>query len=191
MNESEFSTHTFDQLNAGDETSFEKVVGRYREKLCALVSREMGCRFRGRVDPEEPVQSALRSFFRGIEAGDWIISENGKLWSLLATITRHKMLKRIEHEGCGKRNPDREVSREPDLLVSREPTPDDAAIAVDLIERALEGLVSPDPEILRLQLEGRTRKETAALLGLTEAAVRIKLGRLKARLRRLFEDADD
>lgn len=184
-------TNPMGNLANPSESDFERIVRRYREQLCALVSREMGQRFRSREDAEDTVQSALRSFWRGIPTHGWVIDHKGKLWGLLTTITRHKMLKHVEREGCLKRNPDKEVSYEPDMLASRDPSPEDAAVAADFIERIMEGLEPPDPEILRLQLEGRTHQEIADRLGCTTATVRFKLERLKTRLARLLKDAAD
>ena len=56
----------------------------------------------------------------------------------------------------------------------------------DLIEQAIDGLKPPDPEIFRLHLEGFTRPEIAARFGFTEATVRAKLDRIRARLARLL-----
>ena len=71
-------------------------------------------------------------------------------------------------------------------MLGREPSPEDAAEVADLIERAIDGLKPPDPEIFRLHLEGFTRPEIAARFGFTEATVRGKLDRIRARLARLL-----
>jgi len=109
MSSPDFSQDFFIRLNEGTESAADEVDRRYREQLCAMVEREMGKRFAAREGPEDPVQSAFRSFYRGIEARRFQIDSSGGLWRLLETITRRKMLKHIEHHAAGVRRPDNEV----------------------------------------------------------------------------------
>jgi RNA polymerase sigma factor (sigma-70 family) len=175
-------------LHRGSDSAAEEVDRRYRQKLCAFVEREMGKRFAGREDPEDPVQSALASFFRGVEEGRFRIDHSRKLWGLLATITRHKMLKHIEFMEAEMRNPEKEAPLEGDVAASPEPRAEDAVAVADLIEKVIEGLEPPAPEVFRLRLEGLTRKEIAKRVECTEAAVRVKLDWMRDRLRRLLGD---
>ncbi len=172
------------------ETAIIRVAESYRRQLCNLVEREMGKRFQSKVDSEDVVQSMYGSFFRGKRERDWTIDDEIDLWRLLATITRHKMLKRIEQITAAKRSPDKEVSAETNLLASREPSPDDAAVASDLIEKALDGLGPPYPEVVAMRLSGLTRKEIAEKLERTEAVVRSMLQRIRDRLAEYFEKAE-
>jgi len=135
------------------------------------------------------VQPAFKSFCRGVaERKSWvgrIDSEDG-LWRLLVRITLRKMLKAIEKETAKKNHPDSEVPGEDVLLRSLEPLPDDAVEVSDLIEKVLEGLDPPDPEIFRLQLEGHTQAKIAELTGYTNGRVRTAIDRIRDRLRRLL-----
>lgn len=181
------STDFFIRLNAGTESAADRVDRRYREQLCSLVERELGRRFARRQDPEDVVQLAFRSFFRGIKDGRFRIDGSGGLWKLLERITRSKILKQVEYDDAKKRTPEKEVHlEEAQWLPAREPTPDDATHVADLIGQVLEGLHAPDPEIFRLRLQGHTRGEISRRVGCTEAAVRIKLDRVRSRLRRLL-----
>ena len=187
MTEPDFSKDFFLRLNTGRESAIDDLDRRYRQQLCSLVEREMGKRFSAREDPEDAVQSAMASFCRGIEEHRFVIDSGGKLWSLLATITRRKMLKRIEQNDAGKRRPDKEVRSEGDLVPSREPSAEDAVYVAEVIEKVLEGLKPPDPEIFRLRLKGLTRTEIAQRVDLSEASVKIRLERIRDRLARLLE----
>jgi RNA polymerase sigma-70 factor, ECF subfamily len=177
------------RLNEGQDLAFEQLARLYRPRLCALVERELGCRFLTREDPEDAVQSALTSFCRGIKDKRFHIDHGAKLWCLLERITRNKVLLHIEYFKALKRNPDREIPLEGDQFVSREPSPQDAAQIADLIERIIEGIDPPTPEILRLCLEGCTQKEIAAKLGITEGRVRSVLDFIRDRVRRLLSES--
>ena len=186
MSNPDLSSNFFIRLNEGRESAIADLDRRYRQQLCALVEREMGRRFAAREDPEDAVQSAMASFCRGVKDKQFQVDQAGKLWGLLAKITRHKMLHHIEHEDTGGRTPGREAGAAGDWIPNREPSPEDAAHAADVIEQVIEGLQPPDPEIFRLRLEGYTREEIAERFKLTVATVRSKLDRVKARIRKLL-----
>jgi RNA polymerase sigma factor (sigma-70 family) len=107
------------------------------------------------------------------------------LWRLLETITRHKILKHVEKLGAGKRDAKREEYPDGDDLRGQAPTPEEAAIAADLIENALAGLDEGYATVFNLRLQGHTEEEIAAKLDCTRASVRSKLSRIRDRLDRL------
>ena len=47
-----------------------------------------------REDPEDVVQTVLRTYFRRAALGEFQIADSSDLWALLAKITRRKILKR-------------------------------------------------------------------------------------------------
>ena len=159
---------------------------RFRERLCRLVEREIGRRFTAREDPEDVVQSALRSFFRGIKERRFHIDHSGALWRLLETITRRKILKHVEYHTAEKRHPEVEAPLRGELFPNRDPTPEEAAQMTDLVQKVLAGLDSPYPEILRMRLEGHSDSAIAARIGFTRAAVRARRERIRARLEKLL-----
>ena len=186
MSDSNTSADFFIRLNDGTSSAIEQAVNRYRDQLCELVAREMGSRLAARESPEDPVQSALASFCRGIQAHRFRIDHSGGLWRLLETITRHKMLSHLQVQDADKRNAAHEAGPAGHWILGREPLPEDAVEVADLLERAIAGLMPPDPEIFRLHLEGFTYAEIATQTGFTPATVRGKLDRIRARLARLL-----
>ncbi len=57
----------------GLEPGFERnVVERYTERLLGLAARRLPSRVRRRVDPEDVVQSAYRSFFQRLREGRFL-----------------------------------------------------------------------------------------------------------------------
>jgi RNA polymerase sigma-70 factor (ECF subfamily) len=176
------------RLNAGAGSAANDVDEQYRAKLCRLVEREMNRRFRRREDPEDVVQSAFRTFYRRSARGEFHIDSSVDLWRLLETITRHKILKHVEKHSAGKRNPDREEYPEGDDLHGQAPTPDAAAVAADLMEKALHGLDETYVKVFHLRLANCTEQEIAAKLDCTRAFVRTKLQRVRDRLQKLSGD---
>ncbi len=160
----------------------------YRARLCRLVEREMDRRFRRKEDPEDVVQSAFRTFYRRNALGEFHIDSSVDLWRLLETITRRNILKHVEKLGAGKRDPKHEEYPESDDLRGQAPTPEEAAIAADLMEKALAGLDETYVQALHLRLQNCTEDEIAARLGCTRSLVRNKLNRIRHRLERLLAD---
>ncbi len=161
----------------------------YRGRLCRLVEREMNRRFRRKEDAEDVVQSAFRTFYRRSALGEFQIDSSGELWYLLETITRRKILKRVEKLAAGKRDAKREEYPEGDGLQGRLPTPEEAAIAADLMEKALAGLDETYVQVFHLRLQKCTEEEISAKLGSTRTIVRTKLNRIRVRLKKLSGDA--
>jgi RNA polymerase sigma factor (sigma-70 family) len=191
MAESQSSNSFLRRLNSDGHSAAYELDGRYRTRLCQLVEREMNRRFRRREDPEDVVQSAFRTFYRRNAIGEFRIDSTVDLWRLLETITQRKILKHVEKLGAGKRNPKREEYPEADGLQGRIPTPEEAAIAADLMEKAMAGLDESYMDVLHMRLQKCTEEEIATKLGCTRAFVRTKLGRIRDRLQKLSGDSDD
>ncbi len=173
------------RLKADADLAAPELDEQYRSSLCRLVEREMNRRFRRKEDPEDVVQSAFRTFYRRNALGEFHIDSSVDLWRLLETITRHKILKHAEKLGTGKRDPKREEYPEGDDLQGRDPTPQEAAIAVDLMEEALAGLDETCVKVFHMRLQKCAEEEIAAKLGCTRSFVRTKLNRIRVRLERL------
>lgn len=173
------------RLNAGAESAAADLDEAYRSKLCRMVECEMNRRYRRREDPEDVVQSAFRSFYRRNAEGAFRIESSADLWKLLAAVTRRKILKHLERLNAEIRNPDREECPDGDILFDRAPTPEEAAIAADLMEQALAGLDETYGEVCNMRLQRCTEAEIAIKLGCTRTSVAAKLQRLRDRLNRL------
>ncbi len=66
----------------GDQEAAEILFRRYVERLLALARRRMTSELSRRVDAEDVVQSAYRTFFLGVLAGRFIrCGRNGDLWA--------------------------------------------------------------------------------------------------------------
>ena len=107
-------------------------------------------------------------------------------------MTRHKIIKHAEYQKVKKRTPNAEEERDAGALLDREPTPDEHAIAQDLIDNLSEDFDQSYSKIPLLLRERHSERTIAEQLGCTRSAVTTKIGRLRKRLQNLVdEDSDD
>src|SRR5262245_24178849 len=133
------SAELLERWRGGDPRAADELFTRYTAQLVALARSHLSPRLAGRLDPEDVVQSAYRSFFAS--ADRYVLNRSGDLWRLLAAITLHKLRHQVERHTAGRRSVDRELSLGlgedgglPGLdavAVAREPTPLEASAAVD------------------------------------------------------------
>lgn len=159
------------------EAAFGAVVRRHGGPLYAVAYRWL----ESPADAEEIVQDAFVLLWRKRSAVH-LVGDSALPWLIvtvkhLAANRRRARLRRTHHE--------REVPVEPvviDVAVERGET-------ADLLRRAFAALPERDAAVARLCLvEDVTYAEAAARLGMTEGAVRNRLSRARARLRRDLED---
>ena len=185
-----------DRLRAGEDAAAREIFQRYTRQLIALARRRFNRVIGAKVDPEDVVQSAYKSFFRRygggkLEAGGW----NG-LWGLLTLITLRKCADRVGYYQAECRDASREVSppqssqaRESwQEAVSREPTPLEAAMLDETVGQLLCALEEDERPILELSLQGYTVQEISRQLGRAERSVRRLRERIRKRLERLREE---
>jgi len=179
-----------DRVVKGTKSAAYELNQRYRQRLCALVARELDRRLQGREDPEDIAQSTLRSvfrFLRNASEGQVHFDHEGALWKLIEKIARRKILKHGEHHRAQKRDPNREAGPADEQAPFPEPTPEDAAAYADIVEQVLQDLDPIYAEILQLRLAGHSERKIAEQLGISREAVHFRLRRLGDRLTRLLE----
>jgi RNA polymerase sigma-70 factor (ECF subfamily) len=180
------------RLRAGDQDAATALFRRFTARLIALAGTKLDARTRGKVDPEDVVQSTYRSFFTRAEAGQFDVATWDELWALLAVITVRKCTNRARYFRAGRRDaraeiapvPGAEDPGDPILAIDRDPTPIEAAILAETVEALLRGLDADDRAIVELSLQGYTTPEIGARLGFAERTVRRVRERLKRRLER-------
>jgi RNA polymerase sigma-70 factor (ECF subfamily) len=153
-------------------------------------------RLAGRIDSEDVVQSAYRSFFAGAQAGRYDLERGGDLWNLLVTITLHKLFDQVERYSTQKRAVHREqpFSSEKALqglqacLAADEPSPLEAVALIDRIEQLMRRLEPWEPSILELRLQGHDLNEIAARTQWSQRTVRRVLDKVKGHLQRWQEE---
>ena len=163
----------------------------FTRRLIALARLHLDARLQHKIDPEDVVQSAYKSFFlRYGETGQE--EDTDQLWRLLTVITVRKCADRVRYHRAERRDMAREVSAEPAADVppawseaaDREPTPEHAALLAETVEQLLLGLDADDRPILELSFQGYNTQEISQQLGRAERSVR----RLRERVRKQLQN---
>src|SRR5438874_2331648 len=96
------------RLQARDQDAARTVFDRYARRLMALAARHLDGRLRQKVDPEDVVQSAFKSFFLRHAEAPFELADWGGLWALLVVLTLRKCGHRAEHFRAARRDVRRE-----------------------------------------------------------------------------------
>ena len=176
------SSESFDdlmvRLRSGDDRAAAQIFERFAGRLIGLANRRLDQIIRSKVDPEDVVQSALKSFFRKpdcpYEFHSW-----DDLWALLARITLRKCGHRVRHFRAERRDVRREIAGRaaPDdgedgwRALARDPEPSEAAMLVEIVETVLRTLSERDRQVFVSSLQGHSIPEISAELQCTERTV--------------------
>src|SRR5262245_52676674 len=181
-----------DRLHQGDDAAARELFGRFTHQLIALALRRLDAGLRYKVDPEDVVQSAYKSFFVRYGAGNLDAVNWNSLWGLLTLITVRKCAERAAYHRAGCRDAAREVSPprgdEPGRWAEpfgHEPSPHEAAVLSETIEQLLAGLDDEERPVLEMSLQGYTTREVSERLGRAERTVRLLREGVRHRLERM------
>src|SRR3954447_3561466 len=164
------------RLRSGEDAAAREVFERFVGRLVALARGRFNRVLARKVDPEDVVQSAFKSFFVRHRAGKLEVGDRGGLWNLLTLITLRKCADRAEYFLAERRDAAREatgsaVGDGPDAWLvarDREPRPEEAAILAETVERLFRDVGAHERPILELSLQGYTTPEISAQLGRAE-----------------------
>lgn len=174
-----------------DDAAAQELLGRFARQLGTLAMRHLNGGFRHKVDPDDVVQSAYKSFFVRYGARNLDVANWNSLWGLLALITVRKCAERAAYHRAECRDATREVGQQRDEAApwmepaGREPTPLEAAVLGEAVERLLHGLDEEDRAIVELSLQGYTTREIGDRLGRAERTVRLLREGVRHRLERM------
>lgn len=174
----------------GDERAAAELFQRYASRLIALARSRLSVKLAQRVDPEDVVQSAYRSFFGDTKDGRCEVQRGGDLWQLLVTITLHKLHDQVKRHRRAKRAVDRERNIGSDEswssveahLATQAPSPMEAVALTDEVEQIMRELKPLYRRILELRLQGYNIDEIAAHTQSGERTVRRVLEQVKEQL---------
>jgi RNA polymerase sigma-70 factor (ECF subfamily) len=181
------------RFRAGDPRAAEELFTRYAQRLVRVAQRQLSKKLAGRLDGEDVVQSALRSFFRREARGDFRIDSSSELWQLLVKLTLAKARTKARHHTAQKRDVTAEVADGDALAaeaVVREPRPEEAAALVDQIDLLLHGLPELHGEVLRMRLEGQSVTELAEALQVSRQTVYRVLQVLRGRVAKMASTSE-
>jgi RNA polymerase sigma factor (sigma-70 family) len=157
------------------------------DRLTLLARTRLSARLATRIDPEDVVMSAWRSFFLGARNGRFALQRSGDLWRLLVSITLHKLYRQARRQSADKRSVAREVASNVEfenyaIPDHREPMPDEAIALADELQTQLELLEPFSRRVVELRLQGMTLEDIAADTHRSERTVRRTLESLRQRL---------
>jgi RNA polymerase sigma-70 factor (ECF subfamily) len=183
-----------ERLRSGEDEAAREVFARFAARLAGLARRHLDGRLAVKVDPEDVVQSAYKSFFIRQREGTLEVGNWDGLWGVLTMITLRKCADRAAYYHAAKRDVALEVPANStesgpgaaaNAALDREPSPEEAAVLAETVESLFRTLQDPDERaILELSLQGFTTIEISEALGRAERSVR----RLRERIRRQLEE---
>jgi DNA-directed RNA polymerase specialized sigma24 family protein len=199
MSSSGSITALLDQLKAGNQEAARLMWERYYPRLVALARKKFQGAPTRVADEEDAVLSAFNSFCWRAERGQFPdLNDRDSLWALLVAITARKVadLLRYSHRekrGGGRVQGDSAVAASDsggpagfDGLPDDGPSPDEAALLADEVERLLSRI--PDRALRQVatwKMEGYTNPEIATRMGCSLPTVERRL----AIIRQLLQES--
>lgn len=174
-----------EDLAEGKSNAVEEFWMNYGDSLQRVAERQIASWLRRRVDPEDVVQSACRTFFRRAGAGDFSLENKDDLWKLLLTITLNKVRMQARFHSRNRRSINKEQAMPEEANL--QPAEWDHAIEQVELQDMLKVAFKEDEErhqVLQMWLEGRTQNEIAKVIGCSERTVR----RIQDRIRKDLSD---
>lgn len=168
-------------IQAGDDDAATLLYDRYSTRLKLLADQQMSQGVRRVFEPEDIVQSAFRSLFRGVNAGSYCAPEGRSLWSLLAVIAINKVRRKATR--------DRSV-----VAVSLESASSDDQTAIDVpdslspeqfessLREAIESLRPAEQEVVQLRVQGFSVEEISDRLQRSCRTIERTLQTIRAKL---------
>lgn len=179
-----------EQVRQGNEQAATELFDRFVDRMIDLARSRISPRLARRLDPEDVVQSAYRSFFRNARAGRYDLRESGDLWRLLAAITLNKVRMQTRRHTAQKRAIGAEEKATgselrwgvPVEAVAREPMPVEAAALLEETQRMMNRLPPLYRKVLQLRLQGLSVEETAKQAECAERTVQRAVEGARTRL---------
>jgi RNA polymerase sigma factor (sigma-70 family) len=174
------------KYQSGDQAAAEEIFRRYVSRLTVFARTRLAPRVAKRVDPEDIVLSAYRSFFVRARNGRFSLRRSGDLWRLLVGITLNKVRHQVARQRAEKRSIEREESAATwlDERFACHPPPEHAIAAADELEQIMASLSPVKRRILELRLLDYSLAEIATDIGRSERTVRRVLDELQEFLER-------
>jgi RNA polymerase sigma factor (sigma-70 family) len=175
------------------ELAAQLIWRRYFRDLLQLARNNLNRRIRRREDEEDVVLSMYKSFCLRQQRGEFDLTGRDALWNLLVTITLRKARNAAKRHLRDKRDiareqtiADRDESESGQWALEQMdaagPSPAEAAVLNEALERRLEMLADPRlREIALWRLEGYTNLEIAHRLDCTERSVERKMERIRSK----------
>jgi RNA polymerase sigma-70 factor (ECF subfamily) len=181
-------------LQATDPAAPARVDREFRDRLRRLADALLDGRVRGRLDPDDVVQSVFKSFYRRHAEEPFAVVDRFELWRLLATIARRKCLRAAQRHLGPTTDARRDASPAAGESAADWPAdpslvpPDAEAVMADLWHRLRAGLDDAHRAVCDLRFEGHELTEIASRLRVSSRTVERRLGRVRDRLEQLVAE---
>ncbi|MCA9054096.1 MAG: helix-turn-helix domain-containing protein [Planctomycetaceae bacterium] len=183
----------FRRVQEGDQAAAREIFDRYVHRLTALARGHLSASIRQRLDAEDVLQSAFRSFFTRAREGQYVLERSGDLWRLLAAITRNKVLKKSEHHMQQRRDfrRDHSAGEPPELSDVQEAVSEDVLELMDEVENLSRQFSVEQQQMIALRLQGVAIPDVAESVGRSERTVRRMLQRFRGMLEERLDGLRD
>ncbi len=175
-------------LAAGDPIVTQEFWDDYAVPLQRVADKQLSQQLKRRVDAEDVVQSACRTFFRRVQHGEFEFNDRDDLWRLLLTITLNKARMQARFHGRVRRGLGKEQSLEGDPK-SQNQSFDQAINDIDFADSLgviFEKLDDEQCEILRRLLDGETQEQIANAIECSQRTVRRMQVRIREQLQSIL-----
>jgi RNA polymerase sigma-70 factor (ECF subfamily) len=192
------------RVAAGDADARGQLLARHRQRLCHMIAVRLDRRLRPRIDPSDVVQDALAEAAQ--QLAEYARRRPLPFYPWLRRLAWQRLLQlHRRHVGAQRRSvrredrggmplPDASAGDLAERLAGRGSSPSQRLQHGELrqrVQQALTRLGAADREVLILRyLEDLSTAEIAAVLELTESAVKMRQLRALQRLRELVDDDD-
>lgn len=189
-------TELVNRWRVGDESAATQLFVQYQKRLLEFVASHLSEKLKPRLDPDDLVQSILKSAFRVARKGDVVFSDETGFWKWLVTVALNKTYKRIDRELAAKRDRRREASGQLDHdtfvtdRLRQMPTSDEVVEVADLLENILLRLNQRQRQVLLWKLDGFHYREMAARLGVSEKTIQREFEVIRAIAAEMTTDPD-
>jgi RNA polymerase sigma-70 factor (ECF subfamily) len=157
----------------------------FSEKLARLAQRHLDTRLARRLDGEDVVQSAFRTFLRRNALGEFQIADAADLWKLLVRITVLKARAKGRFHTADRRDIGHEVNDGNEWLSQLafgEPDETEALALVETVESLLRDVPDWYAAVLEMRLSDHSATDIALELKLSRQSVQRALRVLRDRL---------
>lgn len=141
----------------GDQSAVKTLFERCFERLCKVIRRRIVHQLQQRIDPEDVVLSAYRSFFVGLDNHRFQVEDSADLWALLVTITMRKLARAKERHFAAKRDLRCEITGDHPSWATRpfdQPRIEFTTLLADELRSLLTTLSQRDRMIVEKRLNG-------------------------------------
>jgi len=191
--------HLLERAAAGDGAAREQLLQRYRRRLGRMVAVRFDPRLAARVDPSDVVQETLAEAAANLDR--YLQQRPLPFYPWLRQIAQRRLIELYRRHVQARRRsvtreagptglPDHSALALADRLFARTSSPSAGLRRQerrDRVRAALAALPEPDREVLVLRiLEALPTREAAAVLGISEVAVRSRQVRALDRLKALL-----